>query len=357
MIEEDEIPIKSGIQNVPENLTGYDRAELEAFAERLGEKKFRGRQLFSWIYEKKAVSFAAMTDLARPLRQKLAANASLGQLALDRTLSSPRSGSTKYLFRTRDGLAIESVYIPESGRRTLCISSQVGCALKCAFCATGQIGFRRDLSAGEIVDQVIAVERSLTVELTNIVLMGMGEPLLNYDAVMKACDLIHAEEGLAIGHRHIVLSTVGIVPAIHRYTDEKRPFRLAISLHAADDDTRRQIVPIAKRYPLAELMAAVRRYAEKLRRRPTFEYVLLDGINDGEEDAQKLRRLLAGIPCKVNLIPYNPAATRFKRPDDAAVSRFAEWLAPMPAPVSVRWSKGSDIDAACGQLAGGKAQY
>jgi len=357
MIDDSEVSAKKEFRGAGENLTGYDRGELEAFAERLGEKKFRGRQLFSWIYEKKAASFADMTDLAKPLREKLAACASLGQLTVDQTVSSPLSGSTKYLFRTRDGLAVESVYIPESDRRTLCISSQVGCALKCAFCATGRMGFRRDLAAGEIVDQVLTIERSLGLELTNIVLMGMGEPLLNYDAVMKACDLIHAEEGLAIGHRHIVLSTVGIVPAIHRYTDEKRPYRLAISLHAADDDKRRQIVPIAKQYALHELMAAVRRYAEKLRRRPTFEYVLLAGINDGEEDAKKLRRLLAGIPCKINLIPYNPVVTRFKRPDDAAVARFTEWLAPMPAPVSVRWSKGSDIDAACGQLAGKYPHY
>ena len=338
-----------------EILTGYSYSELQAFVERLGEKKFRGRQLFSWIYEKKTISFDQMSDLGKPLRLKLGQAALLGHLELIEKLWSPGSGSCKYLFCLSDGLIIESVYIPEANRRTLCISTQVGCALGCAFCATGQMGFRRHLTAGEIVDQVICVERDFGLELTNVVLMGMGEPFLNYDAVMKACDLIHDENGLAIGHRHLVISTVGIVPAIYRYADEGRLYRLAISLHAADDDKRRQIVPVGKKYPLAELMAAARYYAEKSRRRPTFEYVLLAGFNDSEQDARQLRKLLSGIPCKVNLIPYNPAVSRFQRPDDAAVARFAEWLSPMKAPVSVRWSKGADIDAACGQLAGGAA--
>ncbi len=335
-----------------ENLTGYSLSELEAFAVRIGEKPFRGRQLFSWIYQKRAISFAQMSELSKALREKLLACAQLGWLQLAEKRSSAHSDAVKYLFRLHDGAFIESVYIAESNRHTLCLSTQVGCALGCAFCVTGQLGFKRNLTAGEIVDQVLFIERDLNVKMTNIVLMGMGEPMMNYEAAMKACELIHHDSGIAIGHRHIVVSTVGIVPAIYRYTDEEQPFRLAISLHAADDEKRQRLVPIGRKYRLAELIKAASYYAKKLRRRPTFEYVLLAGVNDSEDDARALRKLLSVLPCKVNLIPYNPALPEFNRPSDEAIARFAEWLSPMRAPVSVRWSKGVDIQAACGQLAG-----
>ncbi|HOC23811.1 MAG TPA: 23S rRNA (adenine(2503)-C(2))-methyltransferase RlmN [bacterium] len=333
-------------------LVGLNRAELELFAESIGEKRFRGRQLFSWIYAKHAASFEVMSDLGRELRRKLAEQAGLGWMTLEQRAASPESGSVKYLFRLEDGALIEAVYIPESGRRTLCISSQVGCALGCAFCATGALGFRRNLTTGEIADQVLQAARETGEMPTNIVFMGMGEPFLNYEAVTAAAGLINNPDGIAVGHRHIVISTVGITPAILRYADEAQPFRLAISLHSAIDAKRRQIVPIAKRYPLPELLIAVKYYAKKARRRPTFEYVLLAGFNDGEEDAAALRRLAAEVPCKVNLIPYNPAMPGFERPDEASVTRFAAWLSPLHAPVSIRWSKGTDINAACGQLAG-----
>ena len=335
-----------------QTLVGLSRSELEVFAESLGEKKFRGRQLYSWIYAKHAADFAGMSDIAKPLRWKLEQEAALFWLTLLEKMVSPASASVKYLFRAQDGALIESVYIPESGRRTLCISSQAGCALGCAFCATGALGFTRNLTSGEIVDQVLHAARDVGAMPTNIVFMGMGEPFLNYDAVIAASALINDPDGIAIGHRHIVLSTVGITPAIVRFADEGHPYRLALSLHSAIDSKRRQIVPIARRYPLPELVDAVKYYAKKARRRPTFEYVLLAGFNDGEEDAAALRRLAGELPCKINLIPYNPAIPGFNRPNDEEVARFAAWLTPLHAPVSIRWSKGTDIDAACGQLAG-----
>lgn len=336
------------------NLVGMNRSDLEAYAQSIGEKPFRGRQLFSWIYAKGKADFAEMSDLAKATRLKLAQVAELGWMTLEQKAVSSASSSVKYLFRLGDGALIESVYIPEAERRTLCISSQVGCALGCTFCATGALGFRRSLTVGEIVDQVLQTARDIGAQPTNIVFMGMGEPMVNYEATMAAAALINDAEGIAIGHRHIVISTVGIPSAILRYADEGQPFRLAISLHSAIDEKRRQIVPIGRRHPLPELLNAVKYYAKKARRRPTFEYVLLADFNDGEEDAAALRRLAAEVPCKVNLIPYNPALSGFgfRRPDDGQVARFAAWLAPLHAPVSVRWSKGTDIDAACGQLAG-----
>lgn len=337
---------------MPKNLIGLTQNELEHFAEEIGEKRFRGRQLFNWIYARRAADPEVMSDLAMPLRRKLAETAAFSCLQVESRSLSAASGSVKYLFRLEDGRLIESVYIPEAGRRTLCISSQAGCALACAFCATGALGFGRHLTAGEIVDQVLQVARDTGAAPTNVVFMGMGEPFLNYEAAMAAAALLRDPDGLAIGHRHIVISTVGITPAILRYADEDQPCRLAISLHSAIDEKRRQIVPIARKYPLPELINAVKYYARKARRRPTFEYVLLDGFNDGEADAAALRRLAAQLPCKINLIPYNPAVAGFQRPSAAAVERFAAWLAPLHAPVSVRWSKGDDIDAACGQLAG-----
>ena len=335
-----------------ENLTGYTLEELEDFAERIGEKRFRGRQLFSWIYQKKITDFADMTNIAKALRSKLTDIAEIGQLQLEEKASSPASDSIKYLFRLKNGHFVESVYIPEAGRRTLCVSSQVGCALKCAFCATGKIGFKKNLSAGEIVDQVLQVERDIGVELTNIVFMGMGEPFMNYDEVLKACYLIRHEEGLAIGYRHIVISTAGIVPAIYRYTEEGHRFKLAISLNSPFNETRTKLMPISGKYSLDKLMEAIRYYVRKSRRRPTFEYVLLADINDRRQDALQLKKLVQDIPCKINLIPYNPTVETFRSPATEHIERFAEWLRPIKAPISVRWSKGADIEAACGQLAG-----
>ncbi len=334
-----------------ENITGYTLEELEAFAQRLGEKPFRGRQLFSWLYAKKANGFEQMSDLSKTLRAKLAETTSIGHLELvEKSLSSSRS--VKYLFRLADGERIESVYIPESGRRTLCISSQVGCAVKCAFCATGKMGLRRNLSTGEIVDQVLYVSSEVDEALTNIVFMGMGEPFLNYEQVIKAAQLISHDQGIAIGHRHIVISTSGIIPNIYRYADEGHKFRLAISLNSPHEDQRAQLMPISRKYSIKPLLEAAAYFYKKSHRLPTFEYVLLAGLTDREEDAIALRKLLHGFPCKVNLIPYNPTVKDFQRPDPAQIEQFAKWIFPLKAPVSVRWSRGVDVNGACGQLAG-----
>jgi 23S rRNA (adenine2503-C2)-methyltransferase len=336
------------------NLTGLDISELEQFAQEIGEKPFRGRQLFSWIYAKQARDFEVMTDLAKPLRTKLSEVAEIGTVKVMTSILSKTSKTRKFLFQLSDREQIESVYIPEGKRRTLCISSQVGCALDCAFCATGSMGFKRNLTVGEIVDQVLFVEHEWGVKLSNIVMMGMGEPFLNYDNVIKSCQLISHDQGIAIGHRRIVVSTVGWVPGIVRFTEEGQKFRLAISLNAPSDTLRRELMPVAQKYRLGELMNAIKYYSNKSRLRPTIEYVLLAGVNDSQHYARQLQRLLRDIPCKVNLIPYNPVDKKYDRPANEHIAQFAEWLYPLSAPVIIRWSKGDDIRGACGQLAGHK---
>ncbi|OGC07122.1 23S rRNA (adenine(2503)-C(2))-methyltransferase, partial [candidate division KSB1 bacterium RBG_16_48_16] len=307
---------------------------------------------FNWLYARKAADFDAMTNLSKSFRQKLADTVRIGQLTLAEKAVSPASASIKYLFELDDKNVIESVFIPESGRRTLCISSQAGCALKCVFCATGQIGLRRNLTAGEIVEQVVFVEQDTGLEVSNIVFMGMGEPFKNYENVIKAADLIKHEDGIAVGSRRIVISTAGIVPAIYQYADEGHKFKLAVSLHSAINEEREKLMPISAKYTVEKLTEAVRYYIKQSGKRPTFEYVLLSGVNDTRRDAEALKKMVRNTPCKINLIPYNPVVEAYRRPDEERVNQFAQWLLPLRAPVSVRWSKGVDIDAACGQLAG-----
>ncbi len=334
------------------NLTGMSLHELERFAESLGEKKFRGRQLFSWIYEKRANSFSEMTNLAKPLREKLERDAAVGHLELVEKTESKHTGTHKFLFRLRDEHLVESVYIPDEDRRTLCISSQVGCALNCAFCATAKLKFKRNLDAGEIVDQVLFVERDLGIELTNIVFMGMGEPFMNYENVIRAAHLINHPDGIGIGTRHIVISTAGVVKNIYRYADEGHKYRLAVSLNSPYDDERQSIMPVAKKWNMEELINAVRYYTKRSKQILTFEYVLFDGLNDTPEHATALKKLVSPLNCKLNLIPYNSVLDQFKRPSAKRMELFMQQLHPLNAPVSVRWSKGDDINAACGQLAG-----
>jgi 23S rRNA (adenine2503-C2)-methyltransferase len=333
------------------NLTGLLPDELESFLTDHGEKPFRGQQLFRWLYQKKAESFDEMTNLSKSLRQKLGQIAEIGHLKCINRQSSQETVATKYLFQLKDGYHIESVYIYEQGRHTLCISSQAGCALNCSFCATGRLGFQRNLSAGEIVDQVIHVERDLQRELTNIVFMGMGEPLNNYDNAIKAATLINHNEGLAVGARRIVISTAGIVPAIYRFTKEEQRFRLAVSLNAAIQAKREEIMPVSKRFPLVELAEAMRAYSRKMRELVTIEYVLIRGFNDQPEDIAALKQLLKGMRCKLNIIPYNETAGKYRRPSVEQVDRFYNEARDIGVPMNIRWSKGDDIDAACGQLA------
>ena len=326
--------------------------ELEqALAER-GSPKFHARQIFQWVHRRGVTEFAAMTDLGRELRTQLDREFRIGTPEVVRRERSS-DGTTKFLLRLADGKHIESVCIPEDDRQTFCLSTQVGCAMKCAFCLTGKMGIDRNLTAGEIAGQVrvLARELGLLDRRFNIVLMGMGEPLHNYDATMKALRILGDEHGFAVSPRRVTLSTVGVLPALERLATEPFMPNLAISLHSTTEAQRDLLVPINRKYGIAELLDACRRFPVKRRARITFEYVMLKDVNDTSEDARRLARLLNGIKAKVNLLPLNEAAgIPFERPSDAAVDRFAKILAERDVTVSVRKSRGRDIRAACGQL-------
>jgi len=335
------------------DLAELDPAELAELLVELGGKAFQGRDVFRWMHRKGVTDPAAMTTLARPVRERLAAVAIVRTPELVRTDVST-DGTTKFLLRLADGRDVEAVYIPDTPAQTFCISTQVGCAMKCAFCLTGTMGLIRHLSAGEIAGQVRVLTRELGFldRRFNIVLMGMGEPLHNYDATMKALRMLADEDGLAVSPRRVTLSTVGLVPAIERLATEPLMPNLAISLHATTEAQRDAIVPINRKYTLGELMDACRRFPLKRRNRITFEYVMLAGVNDTDADARRLVKLLHGIKAKVNLLPLNAAeGIPYERPSDERVDRFAQILADAHITVSVRKSRGRDIRAACGQLA------
>jgi 23S rRNA (adenine2503-C2)-methyltransferase len=327
-------------------------AELEQAIDALEQPRFHARQLFQWMYKRGVTDFGDMTDLGRELRTAIAANF---QLATPEIVRQERSsdGTLKLLLRLGDGHLIESVYIPDTPANTFCLSTQVGCAMRCGFCLTGKMGIVRNLTAGELVAQVrvLAREADLLHARFNIVLMGMGEPLHNYDAVMKALRILADEHGLAVNPRRVTLSTVGVLPALERLATEPLMPNLAISLHATTEEQRDLLVPINRKYGLKELLDACRRFPVKRRERITFEYVMLKDVNDTDEDARRLVRLLNGIKAKVNLLPLNEAAgIPYERPSDARVNRFAQIVAERGVTVSVRKSRGRDIRAACGQL-------
>ncbi len=334
------------------NLAELTRVELEGALAELGLPRFHGRQIFHWIHRRGVTDFAAMTDLPRPLRARLQADFTVdGPRVIARQTSS--DGTTKFLLELVDGRRIESVFIPDTPAQTFCVSTQVGCAMACAFCLTGKMGLVRHLSAGEIAGQarLLAHETGLAGTSFNIVLMGMGEPLHNYDATMKALAMLADEQGLGVHPRRVTLSTVGVLPALARLAEEPLMPNLAISLHATTDAQRSAIVPLNRRYDLEALLEACRAFPVRKRSRITFEYVLLAGVNDTPEDARRLARLLGGIKAKVNLLPLNEAeGIPFTRPDDESVSTFARILSERDVRVSVRKSRGRDIRAACGQL-------
>ena len=334
------------------NLTGLERHEVEDAIERLGVPRFHGRQVFHWIHARGVRNFDEMTDLSRDLRAKLSQAFTLEGPGIEsRQVSS--DGTTKFLLRLSDGQRIEAVYIPDTPAQTFCISSQVGCAMACGFCLTGKMGLSRHLDAGEIAGQVglVARETQLAGSPFNIVLMGMGEPLHNYDATMKSLRILADEQGLAVHPRRITLSTVGVVPALEKLAREPIMPNLAISLHATTDAQRTAIVPLNRRYDLGALLDVCRRFPLRRRGRITFEYVLLEGVNDTPDDARRLVKLLHGMRAKVNLLPLNEApGIPYKRPSDARVNAFAKILADRGVTVSVRKSRGRDIRAACGQL-------
>ena len=334
------------------NLLGMARPRLEAFFGSLGERPFRARQVLKWIHARGVSDFEPMTDLGRALRARLARSAEIRAPTVEAHRTSA-DGTRKWLLRVDSGNCVEMVFIPEGHRGTLCVSSQVGCPLDCAFCSTGRQGFNRNLSAAEIAGQLWLAVRALDRPVTNVVLMGMGEPLLNFDAVTEAIDLMLEDLAYGLARRRVTLSTAGVVPAIDRLA-RRAPVSLAVSLHAPDDPLRDRLVPINRKYPIAELIAACRRYAEtNPKQKITFEYVMLDGVNDSPDHARALVALLRPVPAKVNLIPFNPfPGAPFRRSPAAAVDGFRERLNAAGIVTITRRPRGDDIDAACGQLAG-----
>jgi len=341
------------------DIAELDVSALEDALDALGRPRFHARQIFQWIHKHGVVDFDAMSDLSRELRTQLGGAFTIGTPAV---VQQERSvdGTVKFLLQLRDGKRIESVFIPDTptdgsrdARATFCLSTQVGCAMRCAFCLTGKMGISRNLTAGEIVGQVrvLARELHLLSSRFNIVLMGMGEPLHNYDETMKALRILADEHGLAVSPRRITLSTVGVLPNLERLATEPLMPNLAISLHSTTEDQRDRLVPVNRKYGLRDLLDVCRRFPLKRRSRITFEYVLLNEVNDTPEDARRLVKLLSGIKAKVNLLPLNEAAgIPFERPSDDRVNRFARILADRGVSVSVRKSRGRDIRAACGQL-------
>jgi 23S rRNA (adenine2503-C2)-methyltransferase len=334
------------------DLAELDRSALEAALDARGHERFRARQIFGWLYKRGVFDVTAMTDLSRELRATLSSDFTIATPLLAHRDTSI-DGTEKFLLKLGDGRLVEAVFIPDTPAMTFCISTQVGCAMACAFCLTGRMGLVRNLTAGEIVGQVRVLVHATNLHDTsfNIVLMGMGEPLHNYDETMKAIRILCDEHGFALPARRITLSTVGLLPQLERLAREPLMPNLAISLHAPTDVQRGELVPINRKWGIAEIIAACKRFPLKKRSRITFEYVLLAGVNDRPEDAHKLARLLQGVKAKVNLIPLNAAAgIPFERPSDAAVDRFAKIVAEHDVTVSVRKSRGRDIRAACGQL-------
>jgi 23S rRNA (adenine2503-C2)-methyltransferase len=348
------------------NLMGLDAQGMERFFAGLGEKPFRARQVLKWIHRRGAADFAAMTDIARGLRARLESVASIEPPAVvgDGTA---QDGTRKWLLKVDGANAVEAVFIPEDGRGTLCVSSQAGCTLDCAFCSTGKQGFNRNLTAAEIVGQLWLANRALGLHsgdgaraawgtprpISNVVFMGMGEPMLNLDAVIPAARLMIDDNGYGLSRRRVTVSTSGVVPGMDRLAEEC-PVALAVSLHAPDDALRDRLVPINRRYPIRELMKACNRYLERAPRDfITMEYVMLAGVNDSDAQAKALLGIAAQVRCKFNLIPFNPfPAAGFERSGAERIRRFAEVLQRAGLTVTTRKTRGEGIDAACGQLAG-----
>ena len=340
------------------NLFGLDRQGLRDWFAQAGEKPYRADQVMKWMYHRHVTDFAQMTDVGKALRSKLEA---VAEIVPPNVLFEKQStdGTHKWLLGMDARNAIEAVFIPESSRGTLCVSSQVGCGLNCQFCSTATQGFNRNLSTAEIIGQVWVAARHLgnvphhQRKLTNVVMIGMGEPLLNFENVVRAMNIMRDDLGYGLANKRVTLSTAGLVPMIDRLSEES-DVSLAVSLHAPNDDLRTELVPLNKKYPIAELMDACLRYTQKRPRTTvTFEYTMMKGVNDSPELARQLARLVRRVPSKINLIPFNPfAGTRFERSDESAIREFQKILLDAGALTMVRRTRGDDIDAACGQLKG-----
>ncbi|MBI5492782.1 MAG: 23S rRNA (adenine(2503)-C(2))-methyltransferase RlmN [Deltaproteobacteria bacterium] len=337
------------------NLRDMTYDELLEAVQAFGEKPYRAEQLFGWVYKKLAPDIDSMTDVSKAFRERLKGEFVVsGSKVLD--IKRSPDGAQKFLSELEDGSRIESVIIPETGRLTLCVSTQAGCALGCRFCMTGKSGFTRNLTLSELVNQVVSANEILgkDARITNIVLMGMGEPLNNYDNVLKFTQVLTDGRGFGFSHNRVTLSTSGVVPGIKRLGAESN-VSLAVSLNATTDEVRTKLMPINKKYPIADLLEALRAYPFKGKRHITIEYVLIKGLNDTLADSKRLAVLLRGIPCKINLIPFNPfPGSQFERPQNASVMAFGKVLRDAGYMVMIRMSKGAEIEAACGQL---RARY
>ncbi len=342
-----------------QNLLDFDRQAFEAYFATMGEPSFRATQVMKWIHQSAVTDFQQMNNLSKALRQRLADTAIINNLKIKKDVLSV-DGTRKWLLQLTDGNLIETVFIPEDDRGTLCISSQVGCALDCSFCATGRQGFNRNLAVSEIISQLWLALQCLQEEkkpgrkITNVVMMGMGEPLLNFDNVVTAVRIMLDDFAYGLSKRRVTISTAGIIPAMDRLADIL-DVRLAVSLHAPNDNLRNKLVPVNQRYPLNELISACHRFVDKqqARYRITFEYVLLDGINDKPEHAREMIRLLRGLPALINLIPFNPfTGSGYKTSSAATLRYFSEQLSQAGFTTVIRKTRGKDIAAACGQLAG-----
>ena len=334
------------------DIKNLSKAELEAALAELGEAAYRARQVTKWLYASGAKSFDEMTDIPLELRKKLKTKFHVTRLTMLDTRRSSRDGTAKYLFKLEDGNAIETVYLPEADRNTICLSSQVGCRYACSFCASAYAGFVRNLKSSEMLDEVLSVKAgNPSARITNLVFMGIGEPLDNYDNVMKAVRVFNDKGAFNIGARKITLSTCGIIPGIERLKKEGLQIELSVSLHSADDKTRSRLVPVNKKYPLEDLMETCRDYVKETNRIITFEYVLIKGVNSSREDAFKLAGLLKGMKCKVNAILYNEVKAKgYEVPSRDDVKRFMRILKSNGINALHRKSKGEEIDAGCGQL-------
>lgn len=334
------------------DIKNLSKDELKENLRELGEEPYRARQIFRWLYKVGVKSFDEMTDLPAPLREKLKTRFHITRLAISDSRHSSKDGTAKYLFKLEDGNSIETVFLPEGERNTICLSSQVGCKFSCSFCASAAFGFIRNLTASEILDQVLFIKiKNPNSHITNLVFMGIGEPLDNYDNVMRSIRILNDKDAFAIGARKITVSTCGIIPGIRTLEDEGIQIELSVSLHSADDKIRSKLVPINKIYPLKDLIKACKDYVKKTNRIVTFEYVLIKDVNSSKEDAVKLAKLLRGIKCKLNAIAYNKIGAKdYEEPSKEDADRFVRMLKASGTNGILRKPKGDDIDAGCGQL-------
>jgi 23S rRNA (adenine2503-C2)-methyltransferase len=337
-------------KNIKSSLIGMSLDGFISIVTEYDEPKYRAEQIFNWTYKRYVQSIEEMENLPKQLKDSLANNYILNPLKLLKVTGSKSAKTRKYLLECQDGEKIEAVLMKEQKRITICLSSQVGCALGCEFCATGTMGIIRNLTVGEIVAQYLLLLKESEKPITNVVFMGMGEPFLNYDNVIKSAELLNHPDGINLGARHITISTAGIIQRIRQFAEEKQRYKLAISLNGSTQVQRLKTMPIAKKYPIDKLIESIKYYNDETRNLVTFEYVLLADINDSELDAKRLINLINAAPCKLNVIPYNEIGGKFKRPSDEKIREFLSIFSNAPFTVTTRWSKGADINAGCGQL-------